>query len=622
MTEQVIENNIEKGTISVEMENIFPIIKKWLYSDKEIFLRELVSNAMDAINKLKHLEVIKEFKGHDQEYQIEIKINKNDGTLSVIDNGIGMTAEEIKKYINQVAFSGAEDFLKKYKTGEESSQIIGHFGLGFYSSFMVSDKVEIDSLSYQEGSTPAKWVCDGSPEFTISKGTRDKIGTEVKLYISKDERDFLEETRIKHILKTYSDFLPVPIKIGSEIVNKQKPLWDQSPTSLKNDDYINFYHYLYPFSDDPLFWIHLNVDYPFNLKGILYFPKIKHEFEVLKGKIKLYCNKVFVTDNIEDIVPQFLTNLQGALDCPDIPLNVSRSMLQNDPYVRKISTHITKKVGDKLKELYQEDKDKYIKYWEDIHPFIKFGIMSDDKFYEQTKDIVIFKSSTGEYTTIKDYLERNKEKNKNRVYYTSDAISQSTYLNLFKSQGLEVLTMDTLIDSHFVQFMEMKNNDIKFARIDSDISEDLVDKEAESKILDPKTHKTFNQTIEDIFRKNLDIPRLKIKVENLKSEDIPAMIILPEQMRRLKEMTLLIHKKTTDFLEEHTLVVNASNPVVKNLKKLSESFNKHEKVKLICDQIYDLALISQKNFDEKIIERFIDRSNKVLKEMSEALITN
>ncbi|MCC7430649.1 molecular chaperone HtpG, partial [bacterium] len=514
----------EKGSISVHTENILPIIKKWLYADTDIFLRELVSNSHDAIAKLKHLSLTQEYKG-EKDFKITVKLDTNAKTITISDNGIGMTADEVKKYINQVAFSGAEEFAKKYQGGDSQKQLIGHFGLGFYSAFMVAEKVELISLSYKEESQAIKWVSVGTTEFEITGSERSEHGTDVILHLSEDALEFNSEFRIREILGKYCKFIPIPIEFNGSKINEKEALWTKSPTNLEEKDYVEFYDYLYPYSDKPLFWIHLNLDFPINLTGILYFPKLKHEFDSSKGHIKLYCNEVYVSDNCQDLIPQFLTVLQGAIDSPDIPLNVSRSALQNDPNVRKLATHIQKKVADKLNELFRKDKEQFVKFWEDISPFVKFGVLSDEKFYEQVKEIVLFKSTKGDFVTIEEYLERNKEKNKNKVFYVSNEVTQSSYLRLFKEQDLEALFMDSEIDTHYVQHLEMKNHEVSFARVDSDVSEQLVDR-GKTEIIDAVTNKTSNQIIEEIFRHNLKVDGLTIKVENLKTEEVPAMVIL------------------------------------------------------------------------------------------------
>lgn len=608
----------EKGTISVNMENIFPIIKKWLYSDKEIFLRELVSNSIDAINKHKHLSLIGEAKdGNDDEYRVDLKLDKDNNTLTVIDNGLGLTAEEVKKYINQVAFSGAEEFIKKYKSGNEKDQIIGHFGLGFYSSFMVAKKVVINSLSYQEGAEPIRWECDGTPSFELSKGDKTSRGTEITLYLADDEKEFSEKARIEHLIKKYCDFLPYKIYVDGEQENKQTALWNEQPSNLKKEDYIDFYNYLYPFSPEPLFWIHINVDYPFNLKGILYFPQLSHELDMSKNHIKLYSNNVYVSENTQELLPRYLTVLQGGIDSPDIPLNVSRSMLQNEPHVRKISNHISKKVADRLKDMFNKEREEYQKVWEGIQAFVKVGIMEDNKFYDMLKDVIIFKTDEDKYKTLSEYLEDNKEKAEGKVFYSSDKETQAGYISMFKNQGIEVLILDSFIDSHFINFLEMKNNETKFLRIDSDITDTLIDKDSKSDVIvDPKTNKTSNEMVEELFTKSLGVEGIKVKVENLKASDIPGMIIFPEHMRRIHEMTSIMQQKDPGLLKDYTLVVNASSPIISNLKNFSAEAGKDEEVSLICNHVHELALLSQKQLSPEKMPKFLERSNKILELLS------
>ena len=485
-----------KGNISVDSENLFPIIKKWLYSDKDIFLRELVSNACDAVTKLKKLAGIGEASLEDDpQFKVTVRIDKPNGKLIVSDNGIGMTAEEIDKYINQIAFSGASDFLAKYKDEEnEGAQIIGHFGLGFYSAFMVSDSVEIDSLSYADGAVPAKWVCDGSMEFDMSEGTRTERGTTITLTIAEDSKEFLEESTIRQILHKYCSFLPTEIyienaedeekadtdkeeeKAAPKPINNTTPLWMKNPSECTDEEYKEFYRDVFMDFNEPLFWIHLNVDFPFNLKGILYFPKINMEFAGQEGQIKLFNNQVFVADNVKEVIPEFLMLLKGVIDCPDLPLNVSRSFLQNDGYVKKISAHITKKVADKLTGIYNTDKESYEKYWDDINIFIKYGCIRDEKFYDKIKDVIIFKTTDGKYVTLNEYLDG---KDKKEVYYVSDPKLQSQYINMFKEQGLEAVELPTMMDTHFNSFLEMKNTDVKFKRIDSVLSETAEESDAD-----------------------------------------------------------------------------------------------------------------------------------------------
>ncbi|MFS8901352.1 molecular chaperone HtpG [Synechococcus sp. H60.2] len=609
---------LEQGSITIHTENIFPIIKQSLYSDREIFLRELISNAADAIAKLKMAKLAGEV-ADPPEPEIVIALNKEAKTLSVSDTGIGMTAEEVKKYINQVAFSSAEEFIQKYKGKDAEQAIIGHFGLGFYSSFMVAQRVEIDTLSYQPGSTPVQWSCDGSPTFTLSDSQRSAIGTTVTLYLSPDSEEYLEPSRIRELVRKYCDFIPVPIKLNGEVINRQKPLWKIPPSELKDEDYLEFYRYLYPFQEDPHFWVHINTDYPFIVQGILYFPKLRPDIDPTKGQVKLFCNQVFVQDNCEEVIPKFLLPLRGAIDSPDIPLNVSRSFLQNDRTVRRIGDHIAKKVADRLNELYKEDYEKYVKVWPDISLFMKFGAMNNDKFFAQIKDILIFRvagspADKPEYVTLKAYLERTREKQNKRVYYATDEAAQSAYIDLHRSQGLEVIMLDSWIDSHFSSFLEREYREegIQFKRVDSELDETLIQKDKAADLVDPITQKTRSEKLVDLFRQALGKEKLQIKAEALKSESVPAMILLPEALRRLQELNAILQQKPMEFLEEHTLVLNTAHPLIQNLQALAEEGRDPELVNLICNHIYDLALITQKSFDPAAARAFVQRSNEVL----------
>lgn len=564
-----------------------------------------------------------------------------------------MTAEEVKKYINQVAFSSAEEFIQKYQGNEEA--IIGHFGLGFYSSFMVAQKVEIDTLSYQEGATPVHWSCDGSPTFTLEDSSRSDRGTTVTLTLQEEELEYLEPSRIRQLVKTYCDFMPVPIELDGEVINKQKALWRESPRNLKQEDYLEFYRYLYPFQEDPLLWVHLNTDYPFQINGILFFPKLKPEVDVTKGQIKLFCNQVFVSDNCEEIMPKFLLAMRGVIDSPDIPLNVSRSALQVDRTVRKIADFVAKKVGDRLNELYRDSRAEYITCWQDISTFVKFGCLNDDKFKKQVLDIVIYrttyeatseqpsvevqakegdawqdvtpenKDSKGKpYTTLKDYLERNQKRHENRVFYCSDPVTQATYVELHKNQGLEVLYMDSFLDNHFISFLEGEYKDVKFSRVDAELDRSLVEQDKASEIVDPKTNKTRTETIKELFEKALNKPKLTIRTEALKSDGPqgtpPAMVLLPEFLRRLREMNALLQQQALQFPEEHTLVVNTSHPLIQNLVNLSQGSIVQsegqsptgELATMICHHVYDLALMAHKGFDADAMKAFLERSNQVL----------
>jgi molecular chaperone HtpG len=614
----------EKGNISINTENIFPIIKKWLYSDKDIFLRELISNGCDAISKVKRLSSIGEAKiPEETKYEVIVSVNKENKTLKIIDNGIGMTEEEINKYINQVAFSGAEDFIAKYKDKmDESNQIIGHFGLGFYSAFMVSDKVEIDTLSYVEGSEAVKWICDGGTEYEITSSQRNERGTTITLYISEDSKEFLEEYKVREVISKHCSFLPVEIFIENENaknegketerqpLNDTNPLWLKAPKDCTEEEYKDFYRKVFFDFNEPLFWIHLNVDYPFNLKGILYFPKLKHEFEATEGQIKLYNNQVFVADNIKEVIPEFLLLLKGAIDCADLPLNVSRSFLQKDGNVKKISRHIVNKVADKLTTLYKNERDNYNNFWSNIHIFIKYGCLRDQKFYEKVKDIIIFKTIKGEYVTLKQYLEANKEKHENKVFYVNDEKQQAQYIKLFKENDLDAIILNSTIDSHFISFLESNESEVKFNRIDSDLSETLKAAEADNN----SENKEFNVDVENIFKRVLNNDKLKISIEALKTFEVPAMVLLSEQSRRMSEMSSMFGGMDMKdmFPSEQTLVINKNNILIKKLIELDKMEDKKEDVNLICQHIYDLAMISHKQLDAEAMSRFISRSNEIL----------
>lgn len=615
-----------KGNISVDSENLFPIIKKWLYSDKDIFLRELVSNGCDAVTKLKKLAGIGEAKIEDDpQFRVTVSVFKKAKKLVISDNGIGMTAEEIDKYINQIAFSGASDFLSKYKDEEDKgAQIIGHFGLGFYSAFMVADSVEIDSLSYREGAKAAKWVCDGTMEYDMSDGERTQRGTTITLNIAEDSTEFLEEYKIREILHKYCSFLPTEIYLedaeaevkppekdenGNEKapeapkpINTTTPLWMKKPSECTDDEYKEFYRNVFMDFNEPLFWIHLNVDYPFNLKGILYFPKINHEFAGVEGQIKLYNNQVFVADNVKEVIPEFLMLLKGVIDCPDLPLNVSRSFLQNDGYVKKISNHITKKVADKLKSLYTDDRDSYNKYWDDINVFIKYGCLRDEKFYEKVKDIIIYKNLDGRYITLDEYLDGKEKKD---VYYVSDEKQQSQYINMFKEQGLDALILPTMMDTHFISFVEMKQDGVKFHRIDSALSDTAEDGEKDEE---------KDKALIEKFKAEINDDSLEIEVKALKNKEIPAVILLDEQSRRMQEMYRSYGQQMAGmagmFQDKYTLVLNSANELIEKLDSLNE-----EDAKLLIDHVYDLAKISHSPLTGEQMTKFIERSNKLLEKL-------
>lgn len=656
---------LEQGTISIHTENIFPIIKKSLYTDHEVFLRELISNAVDAIAKLKMVSRSGEFSGDIGEPQINIAIDKENKTLSITDNGIGMTADEVKKYINQVAFSSAEEFIQKYQ-GSGDDAIIGHFGLGFYSSFMVAQKVDIDTLSYQEGAQAVHWYCDGSPAFELSESARTERGTTITLTLQDEELEYVESTRIKQLIKTYCDFMPVPIKFEGEELNKHKAIWREAASNLQKEDYLELYRYLYPFQDEPLLWVHLNTDYPFIVNGILFFPKLRPDVDVTQGNIKLFCNQVFVSDHCEEIIPKFLMPLRGVIDSTDIPLNVSRSSLQSNRTVRRIADYIAKKVGDRLKELYRDDRNEYIRCWQDIGTFVKFGTLNDDKFKKQVEDILIYRStyeptveksetvtpevqvqteegdlwqnvnpksetsgSTQPYTTLKEYLERNQKTHENRVFYCTEPASQATYVALHKSQGLEVLFMDSFIDTHFISFLEREYQEVKFSRVDSDLDDTLIDKEKEAEIVDPTTNKTRSEQVKELFQKAIGKPKVNIRTEALKSDVAeaapPAIVLLPEALRRMRDMTALLQQQAAEFPEEHVLLVNTAHPLIQNLANLSQGAiiqgegesPSAELAGMICHHVYDLALMAQKGFDAEGMKEFVERSNQVLTKLTE-----
>lgn len=625
----------ERGSLSIHSENIFPIIKKWLYSDHDIFIRELVSNASDAITKLKKLDIMGEYTLPDNtKFRIDIILDEKNKSIKIIDNGIGMTEEEIKKYINQIAFSGAEDFLNKYKDKANSEQIIGHFGLGFYSAFMVADTVTINTLSYKEDSIPVFWSCDGGTDYELKESDKTEPGTEITLHIGEDGKEFLNEYSLKNIIQKYCSFMPIEIyftniskpvdekkedveKSSTEEnvveeekpVNDPNPLWLKHPNDCSDEEYKEFYNKVFMDFKEPLFWIHLNMDYPFNLKGILYFPKISNEFETIEGKIKLFNNQVFVADNIKEVIPEFLLLLKGVIDCPDLPLNVSRSFLQNDGFVKKISDYITKKVADKLSGIYKTDYDNYLKYWDDIHPFIKFGCLKDDKFSKKTKDIIIFKTIYGEYTNLKDYLEKNKEKHENQVFYVTDEQQQSQYVEMFKSHEMDAIVLNHSIDQPFINHLEMDQKDVKFLRIDSDLSTNLKNSDSDEESL-----KKESESLQALFRKLLNNETLNIKVESLKSEKISSMILLSEQSRRMQEMskTYGFYGMAPNTNDGETLVLNNNHHLVQYVLNNHENTEKKVEVKLLCEQLYDLAMLSHKPLSPEAMTNFISRSNDLL----------
>ena len=636
----------KKGSLSINSENIFPIIKKWLYSDHDIFLRELVSNACDAITKLRKLDMIGEFEEpEDNHYRVDVKVSPENKTIKVIDNGLGMTADEVEEYINQIAFSGAEDFLAKYKDKTNEDQIIGHFGLGFYSAFMVADKVTIQTLSYKEDAVPVYWECDGGTEFSMSDGERTERGTEITLYLGEDSVEFANEFRVREILNKYCSFMPEEIYFINEDVKEEEteekpevvnedgtpadgeveeieekepeepkpindtvPLWAKHPNECTEEEYKEFYRKVFMDFKEPLFWIHLNMDYPFNLKGILYFPKINYEYESIEGTIKLYNNQVFIADNIKEVIPEFLLLLKGVIDCPDLPLNVSRSALQNDGFVKKISDYITKKVADKLAGLCKTEKESYEKYWDDISPFIKFGCLKDEKFNKKMKDYILFKNLEKKYITLPEYLEAAKDKNENKVFYVTDEVVQSQYINMFKEQGMDAVYLTQNIDSAFITHLEQANQEVKFLRIDADVADTLTEEANEEEM------KSMSETLGDIFKKALSKENLTIKVERLKNEGVSAMITLSEESRRMQEMMKMYNMgqdmDPAMFGMEggETLILNANNRLVQYVIDHPEG----EHTELICQHLYDLAQLSNRPLDAESMTEFIARSNEIL----------
>ena len=680
----------EKGNLSINSENIFPIIKKWLYSDHDIFYRELISNGSDAITKLKKLSMIGEFEEPEgNEYKIEVRVNQEEKTIKIIDNGIGMTADEVKEYINQIAFSGAADFLEKYKDKANEDQIIGHFGLGFYSAFMVAHKVTIDTLSYKKDATAVHWVSEEGMQFEMSDSTRTERGTEITLYLNEDSYEFSNEYRAKEVLNKYCSFMPVPIyfvnenakpeekkeeekkddskegeeeeKKGPKPINETAPLWTKHPNDCTEEEYKNFYRSVFHDYKEPLFWIHLNMDYPFNLKGILYFPKLNLEYDKLEGVIKLYSNQVFIADNIKEVIPEFLMLLKGVIDCPDLPLNVSRSALQNDGFVKKISDYITKKVADKLTGMFNVDRENYEKYWDDISPFIKYGCLKDNKFKDKVKDTMLFKDLNGKYLTLQEYLDaaykkdgenpeyydtdakaeektegdeakddkpekvtgevvgedgesteenaEEKEPEKQKVYYVTDEKQQSQYIKMFKDEGMNAVLLTHNIDNPFISQLEADNEKIAFKRVDADLTDSLkadVDKKEQKNI------EKEQKALEKLFREVLKNDKLEVKVEKLKNEKVSSVITLSEENRRMNDMMKMYGMGGMDtdlYGGQITLTLNSENDLVKYIYENKKGTN----TELIVHQLYDLAMLSHKPLAPEAMTEFIERSNEIMK---------
>jgi molecular chaperone HtpG len=621
----------EKGTISIHTENIFPIIKKFLYSDNEIFLRELVSNAVDATQKIKRLASLGQYNGELGDLRVEIAFDADKKTITISDNGLGMTADEIKKYINQIAFSGATEFMEKFKEAKDANEIIGRFGLGFYSAFMVADKVEIQTLSYQDGAEPAYWVCDGSTEFEIGEGTLAERGTEITLYINSESEEFLNKQKLQEILDKYCKFLPVPIKFGTtteeeedgvdeegkpkyksvevdNIINDTTPIWTKAPSELKDEDYLNFYKELYPYSEDPLFWIHLNVDYPFNLTGVLYFPKLKNDFEVQKNKIKLFSRQVFITDEVKDIVPEFLMLLHGVIDSPDIPLNVSRSFLQADHNVKKINSYITKKVADKLAELFKNDRPGFEEKWSDIGVFVKYGMISEDKFYDKAKDFVLLTNTTKQNFTLEEYKEKvepvQTDKDGRLVYiYTNDPSKQDAFIQSANKKGYDVLLMDSPIDTHFISQLEQKLEKTSLKRVDADVADKLI-----AKGENPESVLTEEQItkVKAIFDKAINKPAYKVELESLNPDELPVTVTMDEFMRRMKDMAAMGGGMSFygSMPDNYKVVVNGNHKLISRILQ----DDNEDAQSTLAKQAFDLALLSQGLLKGAELTEFVNRS--------------
>lgn len=602
------------GTLKIHTENILPIIKKWLYSDKDIFIRELVSNACDALNKVRILRDKGETSALDEEFRIDLLLDSSARTLKIIDTGIGMTAEEVEKYIAQVAFSGAEEFIGKYQSQNEQDQIIGHFGLGFYSAYMVADKVEIDSLSYQQGASPVFWSCDGSSSYTIDKGSRASRGTEITLFVNKESDEYLEESRLRKILEQYCAFLPFAIYLNGNRVNDKDPLWVKPASQCTDQDYLEFYRRLYPLDADPLFWIHLNVDYPFNLKGILYFPKINKRFDWSQNTIKLFCNRVFVSENCKDLIPDYLMVLRGAIDSPDIPLNVSRSALQMDRTVRQLSTHISKKVADRLSTTYQTEKERFLSSWQDVEMIVKLGILQDDKFYERAKEFLVWKNLAGEWTTLEQYIDRHKEDYKNKIFYCSDDRQNSHFLDLYKNKGIEVLHSQSPMDTPLMSFLEGKLSPAKFQRIDGGIDDAILDSSKEMTLLDADG-KTEAARIAAFIRSHLSLDKVEVEAKSLASDSIPAFIVLDEELRRMRDYMALSGQPLPPTLtNKRTFVINTNSKLISSLYSLRDK--DPELAKEMVDHLYELSLLSQKELEPSALSHFVERSNRVLEKLA------
>jgi len=621
----------EKGSISIHTENIFPIIKKFLYSDNEIFLRELTSNAVDAVQKIKRLSSLGQYNGSLGEPMVEVAFDKDARTITISDNGLGMTAEEIKKYINQIAFSGAEEFVEKFKDAKDANELIGKFGLGFYSAFMVADQVEIQTLSYQDGAAPARWICDGSTEFEITEGSRTERGTSIILHVNAESEEFLDKYKLQGILDKYCRFLPVPIKFGTKseyvetgedeegkpkhenvevenIVNNTSPIWTKAPSELSDEDYLNFYRELYPMSEEPLFWIHLNVDYPFTLTGVLYFPKVKNEFELQRNKIKLFSRQVFITDEVKDIVPDFLMLLHGVIDSPDIPLNVSRSFLQADSNVKKINSHISKKVADKLAELFKNDRKSYEEKWSDIGMFVKYGMISEEKFYDRAKDFALLGNTNSEYFTLSEYKEKatvlQTDKDGTLVYlYTTDPAKQDSFIQSANRKGYDVLLLNSPIDSHFVHTLERKLEKTNLKRVDADVADKLIAKDEKIESVLSEDQQT---SVKSIFEQAISKPNMNVKVEALGPDELPVTVTMDEFMRRMKDMAALGGGMSFygAMPDTYNVSINSNHKLVSRILDTNDTTVQAQ----LAKQAYDLAMLSQGLLTGADLTEFVNRS--------------
>ncbi|HSX13703.1 MAG TPA: molecular chaperone HtpG [Chlamydiales bacterium] len=600
---------MRQNNLSIHSENILPIIKKWLYSDKDIFIRELVSNATDAINKVKILRSSEVLSCDDESFKISVSIDKKNKTITIADTGIGMTEEEVEKYIAQIAFSGAEEFVAKYKSQTEKDPIIGHFGLGFYSAYMVATKVEINTLSYKEGAKSVFWSCDGSSSYSIGAGTRQERGTEIVLFV--EDEEYLDESKIRELLNRYCSFMPFPIDLNGKSIGNKEPLWIKSPANCTEKEYLDFYRQLYPMEAEPLFWIHLNVDYPFHLQGILFFPKIHRRFDANESAIKLFCNRVFVSDHCKDILPDYLTILRGVIDSPDIPLNVSRSYLQVDQNVKQLSSHISKKISDRLSQLYKTDKDKYINAWPDIEMIVKLGILQDEKFYDRIKDVLIWKTTEGNWTNIHDYLERAKEK---KVYYTSSE-KQTSILDLYHEKKIEIIVAALPIDTAIIQSLEEKLS-TTFQRVDGSLDANLLDPTREKTLLD-EDGKTASAKIASFIRTSVDAENLEVEAKSLSSDKIPAILVLDENQRRLRDYITMTQGKNS-FPTKKTFVVNTNHSLIQVIERLQNTLP--EVAKDLAKSVYDLALLSQRELPADDLEEVVARQTEIMKKMGSLLV--